>query len=474
MRGFAIGPFNPEPTLKMHRRLRLRSKATMPMQKAIDDSLSSDGIVVTAIAHLLVSKLETQGVANVAQHFDWIESEVLKRHRKEDGLTWDHPLTTELFGSQEVTHISIEPQDIERLSSATEGAISLTVTEAIETLFASVVDDVREQSRDTVVRRTNEFAGFRRRLRFRWEKPLHLFALQLGLAAQFGADMAKWLRSKAQDSDSALIEALLHLHARACQVASEVEVLLEAGFADGALSRWRTLHEVTTVACFLHKHGNDAAHRYMDHLAVDSYKLALKVKAAGSSAWRLNDATLTSLVAEVEELKIKYGKDFAEEYGWAATALQKQHVTFSDIEKAVDLEMFRPHYKVASTTVHAGPKGAFWRMGLLDGVSPEALLAGPSNAGLAEAGRLTAISLAHISMQLSLLHTVVDSVVWVRVLFQLSNDVGDAFIRVEDKLSSDEALLQSTSRPSASFREKAQLIRHSTKRTTRWNRQLRT
>ena len=278
------------------------------MQKAINDSLSSDHIVVKAIARLLVSKLETQGVANVAQHFDWIESEVLKRHRKEDGLTWDHPLTTELFGSQEVTSTSIEPQDIERLSSATESAISVTVTEAIEILFASVGDDVREQSRDAVARRTNEFAGFRRRLRSRWENPLHLLALQLGLATQFGADMAKWLRSKAKDSDSALIEALLHLHARACQVASEVEVLLEAGFADGALSRWRTLHEVTTVACFLHKHGNDAAQRYIDHLAVDSYKLALKVKAAGSSAWGLSDATLTSLVAEVRYVESQIRK----------------------------------------------------------------------------------------------------------------------------------------------------------------------
>lgn len=431
----------------------------MPMQEAINYSLSSETIVVTAIAHLLVSKLEAQGVANVAEHFDWIESEVLKRYRKEDGLTWDHPLTTELFGSQEVTNISIEPQDIERLSSATEDAISMTVTEAIETLFASVVDDIREQSQEAVSRRTSEVDGFRRQLRSRWEKPLHLLSLQLGVATQFGADMAEWLWSKAQNSDSALIQALLHLHARACQVASEVEVLLEAGFADGAMSRWRTLHEVTTVARFLHKHGNDAAQRYVDHLAVDSHKLALKVKAAGSSAWRLDDTTLAALAAEVDVLKIKYGKDFAEEYGWAATTLQKHFVTFADIEKAVGLEMFRPHYKVASTTVHAGPKGAFWKMGLLNSVSPEALLAGPSNAGLAEAGRLTAIALAHVSMPLMLLHTVADSIIWVRVLFQLSRDVGDAFIRVEERLSSDEALLQSKLRPSASFREKAQLIR---------------
>lgn len=446
------------------------------MQKMLDECLSSDTIVVTAIAHLLVVKLQSQGVANVAEHAGWIESEILKRHRNEDGMTWDHPLTTDRFGSQELKNILIEPQDIQRLSKATDEAISTTVPDVIETLFASAVDDVKEQSKEAVARRTNELDGFRRRLRARWKKPLHLLALQLGVATQFGADIAGWLRSKARDTDSALIEALLHLHARACQVASEVEVLLEAGFADGALSRWRTLHEITTVARFLHKHGNDAAQRYVDHLAVDSYRLALKVKAAGSSAWRLNDATLTSLVVEVDELKIKYGKDFAEEYGWAAAALQrqqKQHVTFADIEKAVDFEVFRPYYKVASTTVHAGPKGAFWKMGLLD-VGSEALLAGPSNAGLAEAGRLTAMSLAHVSMPLMLLHTVVDSIIWVRVLFQLSRDVGDAFIRVEDKLSSDEALLNSTSRPSASFREKAQLIRQRTTRSARWNRQLRT
>ena len=149
------------------------------MQKTINECLSSERIVVTAIAQLIVSKLESQGVANVADYADWIESEVLKRHRKEDGLTWDHPLTTDLFGSQENTSVAIEPQDIERLSRATDDAISSTVSEVIENLFVSVVDDVREQSREAVARRTNEFDGFRRRLRSRWEKPLHLLALQI-------------------------------------------------------------------------------------------------------------------------------------------------------------------------------------------------------------------------------------------------------------------------------------------------------
>ena len=150
------------------------------MQKTINECLSSERIVVTAIAQLIVSKLESQGVANVADYADWIESEVLKRHRKEDGLTWDQTLTTDLFGSQENTSIAIEPQDIKRLSRATDDAISSTVSEVIENLFVSVVDDVREQSREAVARRTNEFDGFRRRLRSRWEKPLHLLALQLG------------------------------------------------------------------------------------------------------------------------------------------------------------------------------------------------------------------------------------------------------------------------------------------------------
>lgn len=70
------------------------------------------------------------------------------------------------------------------------------------------------------------------------------------------------------------------------------------------------------------------------------------------------------------------------------------------------------------------------------------LLAGPSNAGLAEAGRLTAMSLAQVSMVLMMVHTVVDSLVWARVILQLSRDAEEEFLRAERRLLDDEGTLR--------------------------------
>ena len=53
--------------MKIPRLARARSNASLPMQETIDECLSSDAIVVTAITQLIVSKLESQGVANVAE-----------------------------------------------------------------------------------------------------------------------------------------------------------------------------------------------------------------------------------------------------------------------------------------------------------------------------------------------------------------------------------------------------------------------
>jgi len=52
---------------------------------------------------------------------------------------------------------------------------------------------------------------------------------------------------------------LIRLLTRGCQVTDEIICLLENGFADGAMARWRTLHEIA-----------DIAKRYVDHQAVES------------------------------------------------------------------------------------------------------------------------------------------------------------------------------------------------------------
>ncbi len=57
---------------------------------------------------------------------------------------------------------------------------------------------------------------------------------------------------------------------RASQVTDEIVCLLENGFADGAMARWRTVHEIGVVAAVLSLHGDSIAERYLAHQAIES------------------------------------------------------------------------------------------------------------------------------------------------------------------------------------------------------------
>jgi len=65
---------------------------------------------------------------------------------------------------------------------------------------------------------------------------------------------------------------MLRLHIRACQVTNEIIILLENGYADGAMARWRTLHEIATVAAVIAKFGDELAERYVHYQIVESTK----------------------------------------------------------------------------------------------------------------------------------------------------------------------------------------------------------
>ncbi len=49
-------------------------------------------------------------------------------------------------------------------------------------------------------------------------------------------------------------------------------VLLKNGYGQGALARWRTLHEVTCVARFIARHGEAVAEQYLLHDMVESWR----------------------------------------------------------------------------------------------------------------------------------------------------------------------------------------------------------
>jgi hypothetical protein len=232
---------------------------------------------------------------------------------------------------------------------------------------------------------------------------------------------------------------LLRLHARSCQVADEALVLLRHGFADGAHARWRTLHEIAVVATFIAERGEAVAERYLAHVAVETCRGADRFQ---KYSRRLGDRRLSKREMTRNEgaraaVVSKYGPDFKNAYGWAADALGNPNPNFSDIEEAVRLEHVRPLYQLASHNVHAGAKGAMFRLGLsqelneLNSVFPGYALRGPSDEGLTDAIAGVSWSLMLVTTSLLQWKPTMDVLVLSQMLVDGSQGVKAALDEVE-------------------------------------------
>ena len=323
----------------------------------------------------------------------------------------------------------------------------------IEALEFQVEEIFKEMAQDSAIKvlkglktdwlkerrfRKKETKEFRARLEQRWAIPLdtmqHFFTIAAELLSGFRGRI---------DSDPDrlnLWELQTRFFARGLQVAEEIHCLLSSGFAEAALTRWRTLHEIAVNSRFMSIHGEEAATRYFDHQVVESKK---RMKELSSPIWAqvvdakfLNDQT--QLEGIYANLLAKYGKEFGYDYGWAAHHLGTKKPTFKDIEEAVSANHYRPQYQLASQSVHAGSKGLY--SPLTNNISM--LVVGPSNLGLATPGIAAMESLLQIVEVVIALYPSLDAVVAFKMLQSLTQEVDVTCKKCEDDLQQAELNLQ--------------------------------
>src|SRR5205085_1323322 len=119
---------------------------------------------------------------------------------------------------------------------------------------------------------SEEISEFRKRLERRWGEPLDQLRMLLTVSREWFEGRHKREISQTAHKDEEFREIIARLLARACQVTDEIICLLENGFADGAMARWRTLHEIAVVATIISQYGESIAERYLAHQAVESKK----------------------------------------------------------------------------------------------------------------------------------------------------------------------------------------------------------
>jgi hypothetical protein len=386
---------------------------------------------------LVVQKLDAQGVKLSARELDELTKEILRGGKDTFLLTSEEPgnsrKVTLDFSSKDIKQIERKLSDFSenRLEEVIEKAVDEGSQKLLATLKTNWTDESRRERQDA--------AAFRERLYERCLLPLERLRMLLAIAREFGAS----INEKARQSTSVtarnhLIDVLSRSHARACQITEEILCLLQGGFADGAMARWRTLHEVAVVASFIAAQGEELAERYVLHEVVEAKRAAAEYqncqqRLAGYDP--IEERELKALQASYDDAIARFGKEFKGQYGWAAHQLKIAKPNFDDIERAVGIGHLRAHYRMASHNVHANPKGIFFKLGILG--EQRVLLSGPSNAGLADPGHGAARSLAHISATVAMLEPSFDNSMVLNAMIPLTSEIGELFAKEDKRLTED-------------------------------------
>lgn len=138
--------------------------------------------------------------------------------------------------------------------------------------------------------------------------------------------------SKSKKAEKAnTFTALSQIQNRAAQQYLEILTLIKNGFPDGAFARWRSMYELSVIASFILKYGEEVAEKFIE---------------ASESQDRYDWAMASGAFPET-----------------------KRHVTFGDILKLcdIDFEAWKDDYTAANQTVHASAQGTFGRLGTPDG-----------------------------------------------------------------------------------------------------------
>ncbi len=325
----------------------------------------------------------------------------------------------------------------EAIEKNPEIAEELDLADVVEKATPEVVKIIKESlmnsAQEMLKERRKLAEEFKQRNIERWKDAFDILETQIVICTEAGEGFNNSYRSEAAVNDDLVFDIVVRHHARACHISQEILCLLKSGFADAAHARWRALHEVTATALFIAKHGKECAERFYFHDVVDSHdgmlehqKYEHRLQEKAPSQQKIDECKV-----EYDALIQKYGKKFADHYGWASYLFPShRRVGFTAIEKDVELDHMRPYYKWASQNIHSGSKGMRNRLGLCE-AKEDILLVGQSNSGMTDPAHATAISLCQITIALLMLKPNLDHIILMNVICDYEKEVGQSFLKTK-------------------------------------------
>jgi len=306
------------------------------LQRVLNEQVA--GLPRLALRRVLEQKVREQGINLPSAAFEALLDHLL--HGKGEDFSWndDHTGADRQAKRLEICFGEDDAAKVEEICEKATTAIPGIIEDILEKSGAGLLKSLKGRWNIEGAAQCYEVDGFRDRLEERWGEGLNLLRMLLTTVRELGQETVKrFSRSKSKKYASRRF-VLVHLHARACQVAEEVIALLENGFADGAMARWRTLHELGIVAALIEDADEELAVRYMHHSAVDLKK---QVDDYDRTLIPLGYAPITQrerkrIEKDYAHAIQRYGKPFGTDYGWAAARLNEPRPTFQHLQTAAD------------------------------------------------------------------------------------------------------------------------------------------
>lgn len=303
---------------------------------------------------------------------------------------------------------------------------------------AKVIDGKLEEDKDEYLKEhLLEMRSFEERLYLTWAKPIIRLEMIIVMCRELGSEIYKWHTENS--CGNIKLDVIAKLHAHSVQISCEILQLLKSGFADGAMARWRSLHECSVNARILSQGDEELAEKYEDHKYIDDYKFSKSYVEHSEELLfeRLDDASIISIKKKYDYLIEKYGEPFSKENGWSYKLFNKKKITFYDLESFAGLDFLRPFYKFSSVRVHVNSKSVTYKLSLSLSYklsNEEVLLSGPSNEGLVDPLQCTSMSLIDATKSLLSLNPNIDSFVSSEILSSWDDKLKEELIEANEAL----------------------------------------
>ncbi|WP_027258557.1 DUF5677 domain-containing protein [Leisingera aquimarina] len=340
-------------------------------------------------------------------------------------------------GSEEEVIIEFTDQDSEethkKMNDFLEESLPKIIQKSIDDCVNNSLRSYRQTAEKTLHKVRNEAKGFESRTFKRWKSAFDHLEMMWHIAQELGEAHSKDFDSKNLEDTHIVMAAISEIFPKALIVTREIICLLKGGYPDGALARWRSLHELTVSAMYILEEGKEPALNYMLSVHFSARRAAhqLNEHAERARMEPFSDEMLRTFDSHCAEAEKQLDRKIDRDKNGEWPAINLAHRNYADMERHVGMEHWRPRYKWASRHTHADFVPNDKLLGMSE-TKNHITLVGASNSGFADPLMMTAISLAQITNTYLSVTPNFDRTVHSRVILELSNEMNDIAIKTRD------------------------------------------